>query len=391
MRLLDRDRRYWILFALLLLLGVISMLCAGQIAVRALPNWSVNADIGSNIDPNQRYLSQKGTVVFEPILAAILTPPAWKYTFLTPEPGTSNLATVIVGIFNPEATPEIKPTEVATQFTVIPTGTPVSSPTAVATNTLVVIPPLPTRTPTRVVIVNTPTYTITPTSTSTLTMTSTSTYTETPTATPTSTSTSTVTSTVTSTSTSTNTPSLTFTPSQTFITTSTLTLTPTSYSAPGCSGSVNLGSGDGGCYTLPTGNTLDLTVAFTVDGNTADDEIIYYEKPADVPYTVVYMDMVIIYVHVVENNTWYPVFYWGGNIPGEKSSLDGYSPESDNQTILRGAFYGSPIQTGVRIDVDSPLIAAGVTFPATIDSIRIEAPSGDSGDGCDVDAVEIWP
>jgi hypothetical protein len=151
---------------------------------------------------------------------------------------------------------------------------------------------------------------------------------------------------------------------------------------------LNIGSGDGNCYNLWDGNTIDLSPgAFTADGNTGDYELVYYEKPGDQPFTYVAMDWVRISVHVVETNTWYPIFNFGSPVGGQNSSIDGY-PQADNQPIPASAFYGS---TGVQIDIDRPLAAAGVVGSVTIDQIQIFAPPGGGFDGCDIDAIEIWP
>jgi len=186
--------------------------------------------------------------------------------------------------------------------------------------------------------------------------------------------------------------------------TMTPTLTPTNPNAPNCSGGgpggvlplvgMNIGSGDGDCYNLWDGHTIDLSPGtFTADGNPdpTDYELVYYEKPSDNPYTVMAMDLVVIWVHVAENGNWYQVFYWGNPVANQNSSIDGYGPGVDNQLIPKSVLIGPPVaQTGVQIDVDSPLTGL-VTFPVTIDQIRITAPPGGAGDGCDIDAVDIIP
>jgi hypothetical protein len=161
---------------------------------------------------------------------------------------------------------------------------------------------------------------------------------------------------------------------------------------------VNIGQGDGICHTLPDGGTITLPLpasnTFIMDGNTGDYELVYYEKPSDNPYTVIAMDLVVISVHVAENGNWYQVFYWGNLAPPQNSSIDGYRPGFDNQLIPKSILIGPPVaQTGVQIDVDSPLVAAGVPLGSTIDQIRIEAPPPPPGDwdGCDIDAVDTIP
>jgi hypothetical protein len=158
---------------------------------------------------------------------------------------------------------------------------------------------------------------------------------------------------------------------------------------------VNIGPGDGTCYTLPDNQTITLPLpaskTFIMDGNTGDFELVYYEKPSDNPYTVIAMDLVVIEVHIA-GGAWYQVFYWGNLAPPQNSSINGYGPGVDNQLIPKSVLIGPPVaQTGVQIDVDSPLVAAGVTLGSTIDQIRITAPPGGDWDGCDIDAVDTIP
>ena len=78
------------------------MLCAGQSAVAMLPRWSVEADVNSNLNPDDTYVKQR-LVVVEPINQEILTPPAWRDSILTLQPINTGAATVIpMGVFGTE-------------------------------------------------------------------------------------------------------------------------------------------------------------------------------------------------------------------------------------------------------------------------------------------------
>jgi len=77
-----RERRDWTLLIFIIPIGIILMLIAGQIAIRLVPIWSVDAGMQSNLDPNNLPMQQAGPV--QPVLSSILTPFGWLDTFLTP-------------------------------------------------------------------------------------------------------------------------------------------------------------------------------------------------------------------------------------------------------------------------------------------------------------------
>lgn len=124
----QRDRREWGLLAIILLLGILLMCLAGQVAIRLSPRWQVDADLGSKIDPESVYEYSQGTLVIEPLNQEILTPPAWPGILTTPTtPGGSQPADGSATV-SPDTTPS-------------PTGTFLPSPTNTATAT-----PTPTHT-----------------------------------------------------------------------------------------------------------------------------------------------------------------------------------------------------------------------------------------------------
>ena len=202
----ERERRDWVIFLLILLIGIVLMLCAGQSAVAMLPRWSVQADVNSNLNPDDSYAKQHLAII-EPVKQEILTPPAWKDSILTPQAAVTGTAIVIpMGVFGTETripTEESSPTISSTVSTSLPTVTAVTT----STN-----PPTLTRTAT-------PTKTTTITQTSSVTQTRTSTRTYTLTYTNTRTNTATVTRT--------NTPSPTRTFTRTYTNTATRTSTNT--------------------------------------------------------------------------------------------------------------------------------------------------------------------
>ncbi|HSO12596.1 MAG TPA: hypothetical protein VLT51_09495, partial [Anaerolineales bacterium] len=135
----ERERRDWVIILIILLFGFLCVILAGERAVRFSPDWKLNTNMMSNLDPDSNFLTDKPVNLYEPLNPAILTQPAWASLFLTP------------GAVFETGTPLPPPTN-----TPLGTNTPLPtlylSPTALLpspTNTLVYFPPppLPTSTP----------------------------------------------------------------------------------------------------------------------------------------------------------------------------------------------------------------------------------------------------
>lgn len=77
-----RERRDWTLLIFIIPLGIFLIIIVGQIAVRLAPNWSVNADMNSNLEPDPN--AAQPFALLQPILPQILTPMAWMENYLTP-------------------------------------------------------------------------------------------------------------------------------------------------------------------------------------------------------------------------------------------------------------------------------------------------------------------
>lgn len=165
----DRERRDWLLFLLLLLLGFICMLGAAQLAINPPASWQVSAGMLSELNPDED--REIGGVSVGPLRPEVMTP-FWDIdTVLTPvSEGTLVVAPTVVLGSPPTSTPT--PQRVAgaspTPSTIPTALTPSPTPTPTATGTPTPIPtvtPTPTGTPT-------PTPTFTPTATPTPTPTS---------------------------------------------------------------------------------------------------------------------------------------------------------------------------------------------------------------------------
>jgi hypothetical protein len=346
----NRERRDWTLLIFIIPIGIILMLVAGQAAIRLVPEWSVNAGMQSNLDPNNLPAQQSGPV--QPVLPAILTPLGWLDTFLTPGADTGDNV-----VFPP--------------FVVLePTGTPV-----------------PTSTPPTPVTTQPPTITSTVTRTPSVTVSPSATKTKDPTDEPTSTSTATSTSTSTATSTATSTPAPTTTPE------GIPTVVPPDVGLP------PTGVPDGvpgdilpGTYVVLDVSGNPIVVESSPDGNY---DFILYEATYTDPVTgdtVVLMDQISVLISQ-DGTNYYEVFNWGDNVPDANSNLDyttlpaDCTQECDNREIPTTEFYVDPvtgIPTGILIDVDT---APDNPPEGTYTYVIIVSPPG--LDAAQVDAIVV--
>lgn len=140
----EKERRDWVIILIILLFGFLCVILAGGWAIRFAPTWRLDTDMGSNIDPNSDFLTNRPSEFLEPLDPSILTQPAWINIFLTPG---ASFETSIPVTSLPTSTP------LATNTAILPTNTLVGpSPTSTLvgpspTNTFIYIPPPPTNTP----------------------------------------------------------------------------------------------------------------------------------------------------------------------------------------------------------------------------------------------------
>ena len=260
----ERERRDWFIIPLILGLGFLCVIVAGQWALRFSPSWKLNADMESNLDPNSDFLTRRPSGFIEPVDPSILTEPAWINLFLTPG------ASFVTGTPFPTATAKSFTTPLITQTSIsilsaTNTTVVISSPT----NTFVYYPPTssstsrpkPTATSTVSLI-----YTPTPTAVVMATGTSTPSFIATSTSAPISTSTSVPTNTSTTTPTGTGIPTSTLTNSPTPPATNTPTHTPTATTPPFCATTITI-TGTSGSYAKPSGSTcFEYTDTFANGG-----------------------------------------------------------------------------------------------------------------------------
>jgi hypothetical protein len=344
----ERESRDLGLMVLILLLGLLFMLFAGQKATQLLPDWSIPADMDSNLDPNARFRSRGESGWVEPVRSDILTPPAWNDSYLTPMPdgaedNTAETAATVV-VFDPSETPSATPSSSPTSqptTTVTPTSTPDPTnppPTTAATkqkpdnkgskNDDDPPPPPPV----------------------------------------------------------------------------TSTIEPGMVEVVPPVAGLNVGPPDG---TVP-GNVANLagneyTVVDITQGGV--DPPITVEGPAETNYDLVYYEWdaggVVMMDHVIvgisqdsDGDPYYEVFNWGDGNPDENTNVDtgdlGVDPaEIDNQSIPTSELHDDPPapppQTGVLIDVDN---APSNPPPGDYSQVVIISPDTGSGDAAQVDAVE---
>jgi hypothetical protein len=183
MKAFEHERNDWIIILIILLIGFLCMIVAGQWALRFAPSWKLDANMESNLDPNSDFLTRKPAGFIEPVDPLILTQPVWIDVFLTPgisfstgtpfptTTGTVPIGSTIVASMTTTAAVTTSPTSTLIYFPSTPSSTPKPRSTNTngpsATHTLTsTATSTPTNTPTpsaTFTLTNTPTQTLTPT------------------------------------------------------------------------------------------------------------------------------------------------------------------------------------------------------------------------------------
>lgn len=345
MKAIDRERLDWkIVVILILVIGLVFVIVAGQLALRFSSTWQLATDMDSHIDPNSAYLTSRPSGFIEPVDASILTQPGW-IDFLTPG------ASIVTGTPLPTSTPTSSPvpTTKSSETATLPAAIAASP-----TNTLIFLPWTPTITQTRK---PKPTKTPSPSTNPAHTQTATQIFTST---------------------------AISFTATPTATVTSTLTQTPVVTPTDSWPSEIGM-TPDGDVYTLPSGGSLILNVNLVANGDGSYD-LAYYERAAP-GGTGVFLDWVII--EIGDGTNWYTVFNWGNNVADTNSNMDfnilpnPQTPEeTDQRDIPTSALYNG---TGIAIDVDA------IVPPGTYSYIRFTAPVGDSDGQMEIDALEVLP
>ena len=395
MRAIESERRDWSVIALILLLGLFTILLAGGWALRFAPRWELDASVESRLDPNRDFLTRRPSGFIEPVDPAILTNPPWMGVYLTPNatfsPGTTQFSAAAGTSFTtPTASMAVTTQTILSTATTSVTNTALVSPSP--TNTFVFYPQASTATPKpKPASTNTPI----PIASDTPSATSTSLAAYTPTASPTATSTGTATATPTASAT----PSPTFTAtatSSTFTATSTASFTPTATATPSQTvtptatptsdpGEPDFGGPDGNAILLGNGSWIEFNLSgFLLDGNSAWD-VVYYEKEEITSAGKIHLGRVRIEVYDETTATWYTIYEWGDGLPDSNASYNNGNSEPDGFPVDKSLLSGAPpLNTGIAIDIDSAALAQGGAIGDSITKLRITSLSVND---CDIDAL----
>ncbi len=356
----QRERRDWALLIFLVPIGIMLIIIVGQLAVRMVPTWSVDAGMGSNLEPDSD--SARPFALLQPILPQILTPVAWAESYLTPS-GDVSFPPFLT--FEPTATPSpTAATPSPTENT--PTATATVSPTSTVTVTVTSTPPTPTKTNTDEPDTPTPSATVSPSPT-------------TPSPSPTTPSPS---------------PSPT-TPSPTGV----ISTMPPSYGTPApIPSQVGVGtlpdntnpSSDTNVGTVLDGTYIVVNLSVTVSSSPDDNyDLAIYEYNSS---GYVYMDWMIVGItNSSDGSQYYEVFNWGNGNPDTNSNLGDVAGEIDDQQVDGSEFYdpdgaGTAPQSGILIDVDT---ASSSPPPATYNYVVIISPIGGMpSNNAQVDALQ---
>jgi hypothetical protein len=354
MNVIERERRDWLIIPIILLIGFLCVMVAGQWALRFSPSWTLDANMESNLNPNRDFLTNRPTGFIEPIDPSILTQPVWINVFLTPgadiPQGTPVPVTADAALLNPPSTQTpFKP--------ITPTSMESATNTAIVivnpTNTFIYYPPASSFTPKPKppsTFTATPTYTFTPNTTLTATHTPTATSTSTATATP------------------------------------TATPTPTSTDTPDPS-EPDFGAPDGNTAKLGNGAWVEFNLSgFILDGNSTWD-VVLYEKEDASSAGKIHLGAVQIEVYDETTLAWYTIYNWGDGAADTNASYNNGNSEPDGFPVDMTLLYGTPpLNSGIALDIDTAAISQSGMSGDSITRIRITSLSGAN---CEVDSLQM--
>lgn len=131
MNMPKRERRDWGLIIFIIPIGIFLIVIVGQLAIGLFPNWRINADMSSNLDPNSA--PNQPASLLQPLLPQILTPMAWAESYLTPG---ADISFPPFFVIEPTSSASPSPTPVSPTPTTTTTATPtVTTPSPTATFT----------------------------------------------------------------------------------------------------------------------------------------------------------------------------------------------------------------------------------------------------------------
>jgi hypothetical protein len=359
----EQERRDWFMIPLLLGIGFLCVIVAGQWALRFSPSWKLNTNMDSNLDPNSDFLTRRPGGLIEPVDPAILTEPVWINLFLTPG------ASFVTGTSFPKATITLSLGTSTVAQTPFQTSTPISI--ASATNVVIA-------SPTSTFVYYAPTSSSTSKPKPTATSTVSPIYTSTPTTS--------VTSLGPATSTPTQSPTGAFTPTSTPTSTATATAIQALTNTPDPT-EPDFGGPDGNTTTLGNGAWVEFNLTgFSLDGNSAWDAV-YYEMEEASAAGKIHLGAVKIEVYDQTTVNWYEIYNWGDGAADTNASYNNGNSEPDgfpiDKSLLDGA---SPLNTGIAMDIDTPALGQGGAIGDLITIIRITSLSNTN---CEIDSLQM--
>jgi uncharacterized repeat protein (TIGR01451 family) len=150
-----------------------------------------------------------------------------------------------------------------------------------------------------------------------------------------------------------------------------------------------IGTPNGVYITLYCGDSTTVDITSKPVSTHAGYDFIYYENPSPSP-GYVQMNSVIVELGTTSTGPWHRVFYWGDGVLDANSSLGaagygaGSEPNAQLIPMTDPPLYGSPLTTGVAIDVDA------VAPPGTYTWVRLTVPSSNCSDS-EIDSIDSLP
>jgi len=122
-----------------------------------------------------------------------------------------------------------------------------------------------------------------------------------------------------------------------------------------------------------------------LDGNSTWDAV-YYELEEASSAGKIHLGAVLIEVYDQTTSAWYTIYDWGDGIADTNARYNNGSAEPDGFPVDMSLLAGvPPLNTGIAIDIDTPVIGQGGSMGDSITKIRI---TSQSNANCDVDALQ---
>jgi hypothetical protein len=168
--------------------------------------------------------------------------------------------------------------------------------------------------------------------------------------------------------------------------TSTIPATLTSTNTPD-PGEPDFGVPDGNTTPLGNGNSIEFNLSgFLLDGSSTWDTV-FYEQEAASAASKIHLGAVRIEVYNQTTTAWYTIYEWGDGVSDANASYNNGNSEPDGFPVDKSLLYGiPPLNTGIAIDIDTPVIGQGGSVGDMLTKIRITSLSSAN---CDIDSLQM--